>query len=88
MKKADFECVRDVLGFDGSTRARNGVVSLRCSQCEAVAINGTPCHEHGCPNKSHQCRECGDTIAHGQACNCLEPYEDPIDDGDECREGA
>lgn len=21
-----------------------------CNQCEALAINGTPCHETGCPN--------------------------------------
>jgi len=23
---------------------------VRCSQCEACAINGIPCHERGCPN--------------------------------------
>lgn len=23
---------------------------VRCSQCEALCINGIPCHETGCPN--------------------------------------
>jgi hypothetical protein len=23
---------------------------VRCSQCDAVVINGVACHEHGCPN--------------------------------------
>jgi hypothetical protein len=23
---------------------------VRCSQCEAMIINGVPCHERGCPN--------------------------------------
>ncbi len=23
---------------------------VRCSQCEALVINGLPCHELGCPN--------------------------------------
>ena len=23
---------------------------VKCSQCEAVVINGVPYHEHGCPN--------------------------------------
>lgn len=25
-------------------------VDLGCSQCQATAINGLACHEHGCPN--------------------------------------
>lgn len=32
---------------------------LGCSQCEALAINGIPTHERGCPNKPSVCRECG-----------------------------
>lgn len=23
---------------------------VRCSQCEALVINGIPCHERGCPH--------------------------------------
>ena len=23
---------------------------VRCSQCEALVVNGTPCHEDSCPN--------------------------------------
>lgn len=25
-------------------------VSVGCSQCEALVLNGVPCHELGCPN--------------------------------------
>jgi hypothetical protein len=25
-------------------------VKVGCSQCEALVISGTPCHETGCPN--------------------------------------
>lgn len=31
------------LGFDKGPRG--------CSQCEAISINGMPCHETGCPNE-------------------------------------
>ena len=27
---------------------------VKCSQCEALVINGTPCHERGCPNKPRE----------------------------------
>ena len=38
-------------GFDRSTYNReNGYWRPRCSQCEALVINGCPCHESGCPN--------------------------------------
>lgn len=33
-------------------------VSVSCSQCEALVINGVACHEHGCPNETHECWEC------------------------------
>lgn len=36
-------------GFDG-TRVVAGVVSVRCSRCAALVIDGVPCHETGCPN--------------------------------------
>lgn len=39
-------------GFDLSEYDRSeGTWRVRCSQCEALVINGTPCHETGCPNK-------------------------------------
>lgn len=25
-----------------------------CNQCDALAINGTPCHESGCPNSQQK----------------------------------
>lgn len=40
------------LGFDQSYyNRRTGYYKVKCSQCEATFINGTPCHETGCPNK-------------------------------------
>lgn len=39
------------LGFDRTTYNRStDSYRVRCSQCEALVINGTPCHETGCPN--------------------------------------
>lgn len=41
-------------GFDQSTFHPNPVEGPswrpRCSQCEALVINGVACHEAGCPN--------------------------------------
>ena len=37
------------LGFDLSTKHR-----IKCSQCEALYINGTPCHEQGCVNETYE----------------------------------
>jgi|MudIll2142460700_1097286.scaffolds.fasta_scaffold148432_3 hypothetical protein len=37
-------------GFDLSKPGSLGV-SVRCSQCAALVIQGVPCHEPTCPNK-------------------------------------
>jgi hypothetical protein len=38
-------------GFDLSTAVPfEHAWDIKCSQCEAVVINGIPCHEQGCPN--------------------------------------
>jgi hypothetical protein len=37
-------------GFDKSTSDRVGRLTVGCSQCAVSVINGTPCHEHDCPN--------------------------------------
>ena len=49
-------------GFDESYIAGDGV-RVKCSQCEALAVNGVGTHEHGCPNKTHACLECGAPIS-------------------------
>lgn len=64
-------------GFDQSTPSTAGGVRVRCSQCEALVINGVACHERGCPNKPPVCRECGQ-IGHF---DCVSDYEDAIEDG-------
>lgn len=39
-------------GFDKSEKVRGETRwRVRCSQCRACTINGTPCHERGCPNE-------------------------------------
>lgn len=44
----------DLTKYDRSERAYR----VRCSQCEALVINGVACHERGCPNdhgaKAHE----------------------------------
>lgn len=43
--------LRDVKGFDGTTHIPGtSRYRVRCSQCEALVINGIPAHESGCPN--------------------------------------
>ena len=45
-------------GFDQSYRIRTGVYRPKCSQCEALVINGLACHETGCPHEVHECSGC------------------------------
>lgn len=37
-------------GFDRAELEWCGAVLVQCSQCAALVINGTACHETGCPN--------------------------------------
>lgn len=46
-------------GFDNSTEGEAGEINVACSQCAALVINGTACHEHRCPNTPCECQECG-----------------------------
>lgn len=41
---------------DGFDRAHvfEGAVKVRCSQCDALVIQGVACHEPGCPNRRHR----------------------------------
>ena len=39
-------------GFDKTVRVGRNKYHIACSQCVAVVIQGIPCHEHGCPNRS------------------------------------
>lgn len=45
-------------GFDDTTSDEDGFAHVACSQCQAAMICGVPCHETGCPNMRHECREC------------------------------
>ena len=37
-------------GFDASYQ-EDKVAYVRCSQCQAMTIQGVPVHERGCPNE-------------------------------------
>ncbi len=51
-----------VRGFDRSCILREGFVKVRCSQCEALFINGIAAHESGCRNATHECAGCNATV--------------------------
>jgi hypothetical protein len=57
---------------------------VNCDQCQMLSINGTPCHETGCPNQGKryaygawirviECFECGCEVEEGTGCDCQEP---------------
>lgn len=70
--------------------------SRGCDQCQMMRINGTPCHERGCPNmnsrwdaeqaawvKQRKCFTCGFTVDADDPC-CDAPFEDePTEDFEE-----
>jgi hypothetical protein len=48
------------LGFDRSEHIPfTKQYRVRCSQCDALVISGTPTHERGCPNRTYECNGCG-----------------------------
>lgn len=52
------------LGFDQSAHVPfTKRYRVKCSQCEALAINGVPTHEQGCPNAVHECQGCNELIS-------------------------
>lgn len=66
----------EALGFDQSESDGEGYLRVRCGQCAALVINGVPCHETGCRNKPHECRECGSMVPAGESCDCMDPIDD------------
>jgi len=45
---------------------------VKCSQCEALCINGMATHETGCPNQTHECKGCGASVqSRGYCQDCL-----------------
>jgi len=46
------------MGFDRSSPVPfEKSARVGCSQCEAVCVNGVPCHETGCPNVVRERKE-------------------------------
>ena len=58
-------------GFD-QCRIDGKRIHVKCSQCDALCINGVPCHETGCPNivKTVECWACGYDVRVGEICSC------------------
>ena len=50
-----------LMGFDLSEGRHVG-----CSQCSPSVINGTACHEYGCPNETHECHGCCNIVPKNQ----------------------
>jgi len=51
------------LGFDQAQHVPfTSRYHVHCSQCEAVVINGVPCHETGCPQAVHECHGCSTLV--------------------------
>jgi hypothetical protein len=77
------------LGFDLSTkevqreagRFQVDVLHVRCSQCAAVCVNGTPTHEQRCPNAVYECRGCDELIPMRQryCSECLATIASSVD---------
>ena len=47
---------------NAATFDRSNLISVACSQCAALVINGVACHETGCPNAMKECRGCNNLI--------------------------
>lgn len=74
------------LGFDQSSMSDDDSdylprIHVKCSQCEALCINGVPTHEHGCPNTMHECLYCDTLISKGQRI-CESCANEECDDND------
>lgn len=55
------------LGFAGSSHIPfTKQYRVRCDNCEALVINGVPCHERGCPDAMHECDGCNALIPERQ----------------------
>ena len=63
---------RQAEGFDRSYVSSAEYVTIRCSQCDALVINGHACHEMGCQNRRIACPECGDMLPLLQRCDCMD----------------
>lgn len=49
-------------GFDACGPLDTGGIRVGCTQCEALVIQGTPCHERGCRNAMRECSGCNNLI--------------------------
>ena len=58
-------------GFNESYKHKD-YIRVKCSNCEALVINGIACHEAGCDNTMHECRGCNTILDyHGYCEDCI-----------------
>lgn len=59
MSRLSLQILREQ-GFDKACYMKGlKAYSVRCSQCEALVLNGIPCHEIGCPNAARSRKTIG-----------------------------
>lgn len=52
-----------LLGFEDSKHIPfTKQYTVRCHSCEALVLNGVPCHETGCSEAKHECAGCNEII--------------------------
>jgi hypothetical protein len=58
--------LRDELGFNlSSYNFSSDYYRVACSQCQALVINGVPCHETDCANDPHRRADSDDDYNEG-----------------------
>lgn len=74
-------------------RTTTSMSTIYCDRCQMLSINGTACHEIGCPNmgkvwedgewvKYHECYICGCDVRLGDNCDCQDDVEGETDQAD------
>ena len=68
-------------GFDESHHIPfTKTYKVKCSCCEALVLNGAPCHERGCSNQVHECPGCENLIPrHGYYCEDCQAEKERYD---------
>ena len=65
MKYSKIDYYRETLGFSMTYKSGKNY-KIKCDSCEALVINGVPCHESGCRRATHECNGCNEQIPQRQ----------------------